>query len=281
MKYKIGIVGLGLIGGSIAKDLKCAGYQIYGVDLDVATCEKSISDNIVVDASIKPDIIGDCDIVFIAVPIDAVVNCVKLVMPYLKSGAVLTDVASVKKNLVPILEDIYPHYIGGHPMAGTADIGYYYSKQNLFKDHPYVITSTIKTKEHSLNILNKVLKALNCNIVHTTPEMHDEVVAWISHLPVVVSASLLKSIESITDQSIFPFFAKLAGSGFRDTTRVGGGNPELGKMMAQYNKPFLLNAINGYIKSLQEIQLLIEQEDWNTLNNVYVNTKNTRASLVK
>lgn len=262
---KIGIVGLGLIGGSLGFDLRSLGYDVLGVSRRQSTCEKAIALGNVDQASVELSLLADAEMVFICTPIGLIVPQVEQLIAHLSPGTVVTDVGSVKAPIVEAISPLWDYFIGGHPMAGTADSGIEAAQRNLFVDRPYVLTPVATTPSIAIQVVEKIVRSLGATIYHCRPEQHDRAVSWISHLPVMVSGSLITACLSETDPEVLQLAQNLASSGFRDTSRVGGGNPELGVMMAQYNRQALLVSLQQYRHNLDELIHLIEQENWAVL----------------
>jgi arogenate dehydrogenase (NADP+) len=128
--------------------------------------------------------------------------------------------------------------------------------------------------------VEEIVRSLGANIYYCQPEQHDRAVSWISHLPVMVSSSLIAACLSETDPDVLELAQKLASSGFRDTSRVGGGNPELGVMMARYNRQALLRSLQQYRHNLDELTNLIEQENWVVLEQKLKSTGKARPDFV-
>jgi len=261
----IGIIGLGLIGGSLGLDLRALGHQVLGVSRHPETCQRAIERGVVDDASINFTLLAAADVVFICTPIGAIAPTVQQLIPHLSPEAVITDVGSVKTAVVEAVAPLWHNFVGGHPMAGTADSGIEAAISGLFAGNPYVLTPIETTPPNSVKIVEEIVRSLRTRVYVCRPEDHDRAVAWISHLPVMVSASLIDACMSENDPTVLELAQQLASSGFRDTSRVGGGNPELGVMMARYNQASLLRSLNSYRHSLDRIIELIEQEDWKTL----------------
>ncbi len=261
----IGIVGLGLIGGSLGLDLRSHGYQVFGFSRREQTCQQAISRGVVDQASVDPAILAAVQVVFICTPLAAIFNTVEQIIPHLSTNTVLTDVGSVKSPIVKAITPMWTNFVGGHPMAGTADSGLAAAQLNLFVLKPYVLTPVATTPTQAVSIVEKVVRSLGATVYYCRPDEHDRAVSWISHLPVMVSAGLITACMNESDLNVLALAQKLASSGFRDTSRVGGGNPELGVMMARYNKEELLRSLHQYRYSLEALINLIEQEDWISL----------------
>lgn len=262
---KIGILGLGLIGGCLGFDLRSQGHHVLGVSRRESTCVRAVEIGSVDQASLDLSLLASAEVVFICTPIGLIVPQIKELIGYLPKTTIITDVGSVKKPIVEAISPLWENFIGGHPMAGKTDVGIESAQRNLFVNRPYVLTPIETTASHIVTIIEEIVRSLGSVIYHCQPEQHDRAVSWISHLPVIVSASLIAACLSETDPEIAKLAQNFASSGFRDTSRVGGGNPELGVMMAQYNSQALLNSLYQYRENLDEFIHIIEGENWELL----------------
>lgn len=277
----IGIVGLGLIGGSLGLDLRSRGYQVLGVSRQAQTCQRAIARGAVDDASIDLNLLSAADVVFICTPLAAIETTVMQLIPHLAATTILTDVGSVKAAVVEAIAPLWPNFVGGHPMAGTADSGIEAAQHDLFVNRPYVLTPGDNTPPAATATVEQIVRSLQAQVYHCQPEDHDRAVAWISHLPVMVSSSLIAACLSESDRTTLELAQSLASSGFKDTSRVGGGNPELGVMMARYNQPALLRSLYAYREQLDQVIAEIEQADWTGLNDRLQQTQQARPKFVK
>ncbi|HAC66270.1 MAG TPA: arogenate dehydrogenase [Cyanothece sp. UBA12306] len=274
---EVGIIGLGLIGGSLGLDLGDRGFTVLGVSRRESTCQRAIEKGIVDRANINLSLLSNADIVIICTPIGLIVPTLKELIPHLSKKTIVTDVGSVKTPIVEKCSKLWDKFIGGHPMAGTAEQGVEAAQRDLFKDAPYVITPRANTPKDSVKLLEEIAIRLGAKVYQCTPEDHDRAVALISHLPVMVSANLIKTCLGEEDPLILKLAQNLASSGFRDTSRVGGGNPELGVMMSQYNQKALLRSLLEYRQQLDQIIEQIEQENWQDLKQILEITKSGRV----
>ena len=263
----VGIVGLGLIGGSIGLDLRRQGYSVWGVSRRATTCDRAVARGVADQASVELSSLAEADMVILCTPLDVLAQTVEQLRPHLRPETVLTDVGSVKGPIVEEIEPLWPNFVGGHPMAGTTEQGIEAALSNLFQDRPYVLTPTAQTPPQAVELVGQVAIALGARVYSCAPEEHDRAVAWISHLPVMVSTGLFQACRQEPSSAVRQLAQQLASSGFRDTSRVGGGNPELGLLMARYNRAALLTSLSHYRDSLEQIMELIEAEDWSTLEN--------------
>lgn len=277
----IGIVGLGLIGGSLGLDLRSQGYRVFGVSRRESTCQRAIARGIVDDASVDLALLTVAEVVFICTPLVAIVPTVEQLIPHLAPSTILTDVGSVKAPLVEAITPLWSNFVGGHPMAGTADSGIEAAVADLFALKPYVLTPAAATPAQAVKTVEKIAQSLRATVYHCCPHDHDRAVSWISHLPVIVSSGLVAACMSETDPTVLALAQQLASSGFRDTSRVGGGNPELGVMMARYNRRELLRSLQQYRHNLSALIDLIEQSDWNSLEQQLQSTQLARPQFTR
>ena len=273
----IGIVGLGLIGGSLGIDLKAMGHHhLLGVSRRETTCQQAVDRGIMDEASPDLAILAQADVIFLCTPLAALRPTVEQLIPHLSPETILTDVGSVKASVVNELASLWPNFVGGHPMAGTAESGLDAAQAQLFVDRVYAITPVENTPHSSVAVVEDIARSLQSRIIHCHPEDHDRAVALISHLPVMVSASLIAACTATENEAVRTLAHTLASSGFRDTSRVGGGNPELGVMMARYNKDAVLRSLAAYRHELDQITQRIETEDWDGLAQVLQETQRDR-----
>ena len=195
-------------------------------------------------------------------PIDKIINPPLELISALPRKAVITDVASVKDPILKSWKDLHPNFVASHPMAGTSFSGVESGQLDLFKNRPWVITPDADTDQDALEIVKNIALKLGSKLILTDATKHDETVALISHLPVIISAALIKTLAVQQDPSMTDLSKKLASSGFADTSRVGGGNPDLGVAMAANNTSALLKALSCYRWSLDQFEGAVLAENW-------------------
>lgn len=279
---KIGIIGLGLIGGSLALDLReLSQHTVLGVSRRAATCEQAIARGVVDQASTDLKLMAEADLVILCPPLSAIASTVQELIPHLSADAVLTDVGSVKQPIVEMIAPLWLNFVGGHPMAGTAESGLDAAQKNLFVDRAYVLTPVESTPKAAIDLVAEMARSLGSRVYQCSPSNHDRAVAWISHLPVMISASLIAACMSEADPTVIALAQTFASSGFRDTSRVGGGNPELGVMMARYNQEALLRSLHTYRQQLDQMIHHVEQSDWNALTDQLGQTQQVRPQFVE
>ncbi|MDA0265957.1 MAG: prephenate/arogenate dehydrogenase [Cyanobacteria bacterium] len=262
---RIGIVGLGLIGGSLGLDLRALGHQVYGIARRPDTCVAAVTMGAVDSATSDLASLAPVELVIICTPIAAIAPTVQALVPHLSPETVVTDVGSVKGELVKEAAAHWPWFVGGHPMAGKAEAGLAAAETHLFVNRAYVVTPLETTPAAAIALVQALAQSLRAKVLTCSPADHDLAVAWISHLPVMVSSSLIQACLQEPDETVQVLAQSLASTGFASTSRVGGGNPELGLMMARYNREALLRSLHSYQTQLASITHLIETEQWSQL----------------
>jgi arogenate dehydrogenase (NADP+) len=277
----IAIIGLGLIGGSMGLDLVKCGYRVMGITRRLTTCQQALERQVVHVADTSLSLAQDADLVIVCTPISHILNTLEAVTPFLQDHAVVTDVGSVKGAIVSAATAYWPRFVGGHPMAGKATAGLEVAEPGLFKGCPYVLTPAEETIPEALQAVRQLVTDLNGHLLECSPYDHDQAVAWISHLPVMVSSSLIQACEQESEADVLALARALASSGFRDTSRVGGGVPELGSLMARYNRAALLQSLATYREQLNELTALIEAENWPVLETWLRQTQAARPAYLQ
>jgi arogenate dehydrogenase (NADP+) len=277
---KIGIVGIGLIGGSLGWDLRQLGHNVTGVSRQQATCDIAEREGICDRATSDLASLKDTEIIFICTPIAAILPTIALLVPMLDSQTIITDAGSVKGAIVDRATELWANFVGGHPMAGNSQSGIAAFEKGLFADRPYVLTPTPATASVALTRVDELVRSLQAVVYHTTPDRHDRAVAWISHLPVMVSANLMGACLAEEDPQILDFAKKFASTGFKDTSRVGAGNPEMGMMMAEYNRDALLQSLYQYRDRLDDIIGSIESREWTEIQELLTINQAARADFL-
>jgi len=265
-------VGLGLIGGSLGLDLQAAGLEVRALVHREATAERARQRQLASVVSTAASVLEDCALVVLALPLDRLLDPDPALLQALPPAAVLTDVGSVKQ---PVLERWQRAlrqagrggqvglFVASHPMAGTAQAGVEAGVAGLFQGRPWVATPDGRTDPEALAVVQALSETVGAHWLTCAAADHDQAVAWISHLPVLVGGALLRAADQGSGAAGLGELARaLASSGFADTTRVGGGNPELGTLMARCNREALLTALAGYREAIGTLQELVQDERW-------------------
>jgi len=232
----IGIVGLGLIGGSLGLDLQKLGYTVYGITHREQTAQKARERKLAQIVSTDPSVLNNCSLIYIALPLEQLLNPSTALINAIPRNAVVTDVGSVKVPILNIWNKLHPRFVASHPMTGTEESGVNAGQYNLFKNKPWVVTPSKETDQKALEIVHQISLSLGSQWISSEAQIHDEAVGLISHLPVLISAAFLNTLSADAKPSLYSLAKSIASSGFADTSRVGGGNPELGVSMEIFNK---------------------------------------------
>ncbi len=276
---QIGIIGLGLIGGSLGLDLRARGHYVWGISRNQFTCNQAVSLGVADFAS--PDLskiknLAETAGIFVCTPIDQILETIAKILPHLNPSTIITDVGSVKSAIVDSASKLYPRFIGGHPMAGTAFSGIVAAQKDLFQGRPCVLTINQDSDPDAVEIVQSLWQSVGAKVYICSPEIHDRAVAWISHLPIFVSAGLILAGNHEKDQKIIELAQNLASSGFADTSRVGGGNPQLGSLIAEYNQTALLESLRQYQLVLADLISQVESGNWKSLEQTLDLAQNLR-----
>lgn len=277
---KIGIVGLGLIGGSLGIDFVQQGHQVVGLARRPEVCLAALERGAVHQAGDDYDLLADSDVVFVCTPIAAIESTIKAMVPSLAAHTVVTDVGSVKAAVVAAATQHWPRFVGGHPMAGKTEVGIEAAEAGLYAERAYVLTPLAETPMDAVAMVADLVQDLQAKLYQCSPEIHDQAVAWISHLPVMVSSSLIQACLSESKEQVAILAQAFASSGFRDTSRVGGGPPDLGLMMARYNRSAVLHSLQAYRDQLDRVTALIQAEDWDGMYHHLCQTQAARPNFV-
>ena len=272
----IGIVGLGLIGGSLGLDLQKLGHTVYGISHREKTAKKARERKLANFVSTDPTVLKNCSIIYIALPIEHLINPSSILINAIPKNAVVSDVGSVKVPILNTWSKLHPRFVASHPMTGTEESGVNAGQHNLFKNKPWVVTPDKATDQKALEVIHQISLSLGCRWISAEAEIHDEAVGLISHLPVFISAALLNTLSEDINPSLYSLAKSIASSGFADTSRVGGGNPKLGVSMAKFNKKNLMKSLLCYRHSLDLFEKYILEENWKELEKILVSTQKER-----
>lgn len=282
MAIKIGFIGLGLIGGSIAKAVRkfYPGCELLAFDKNKETLALAVKEGCV-DAAW--DTIGDhfrdCRYIFLCAP----VTCNKAYLTHLKGhihpDCILTDAGSVKASIHEeiIRLGLEEHFIGGHPMAGSEKSGFVNSKPLLLENVYYILTPSAKVSRQKVEEYKCFIESLKALPVVLDYRQHDEITAAISHLPHIIAASLVNLVE--TRDSENELMKMLAAGGFKDITRIASSSPLMWQQICQQNKSNISRILGDYIESLESFRNILDLGTENKLYSLFESAKNYRDSM--
>ena len=274
---KITIIGVGLLGGSIglaARKNRAAG-EIAGFvrrEKTIADCEKSGATDFATTDLLAA--VSNSDLIVFCTPPARMPALAKQILPALKMDAVVTDVASVKAGVVRKLESLIAksgaHFIGSHPMAGAEKTGVAAARADLFQNAVCVLTPTRKTNSAALKRLEQFWKSLGTRVLKLSPEQHDLFVSRTSHLPHIVAATLANLVLNPANPKMQ---SQLCATGFRDTTRIASGSPEMWRDIALANRKNLSSSLDAFISELQKFQHALKKSDAKEISNLFETAK--------
>ncbi len=277
---KIGIVGLGLIGGSLGLKLQKLNHTIYGIANNEFNEKKAKEKKLANFVSCNLSLLKKCELIILALPIKDLINPSQELVASIPKKTIVTDVGSVKESIINTWENLHPLFIGSHPMAGTEKKGVNSGFEGLFNNAKWIITPTQNSDPNAVGTISKLIKSMGCKIYKASPKEHDEAVSLISHLPIFLASALIETVHTKNNQSLLDLTQKLAASGFSDTSRVGGGNAKLGLDLAKNNQTNVLNAIKNYKNKLNTLEFLIKEKNWELLSSKLAEAKEIREKFI-
>ncbi|MEJ7800162.1 MAG: prephenate dehydrogenase/arogenate dehydrogenase family protein [Ilumatobacter sp.] len=263
------VIGLGLVGGSVALGLRGRGWRVHGDDARTATIERGIALGVIDAAGLAPD----ADITFVAVPVMALADSVKRALA--ETHGLVTDVGSVKAPVCAACHD--PRFIGGHPMAGSELDGLDGADGDMFNGAIWVLTPTDETDDRALATISGVVRELGAEVVALTAERHDQVVAVVSHVPHLAAATLMQLASDRAEEHAA--LLRLAAGGFRDMTRIASGHPDIWLDICTQNRPAIVTALDGLIGRLNDIRNVVDADDRDALESTLSSARDARTNL--
>lgn len=258
---RLTVIGLGLIGGSMAKDLRKAGFatEIVGVDSSPENAQEALRLGIVDRIETLESAVSKADMVIIAIPVDKVLNTLTQVLDLVSDQTTIIDVGSTKKSISEAVKN-HPkrrNYIPAHPMAGTENSGPSAALEGLFEGKINIICDQEKIGPQHLAFAEKVFQALGMDIAYMTADDQDHSTAFISHLPHAAAFALANAVLDKEDREII---FDLASGGFNSTVRLAKSSPEMWGPIFQQNKEYIVESLEVYIKHLKAFKKSIESD---------------------
>ncbi len=279
---KVGLAGIGLIGGSVGLAIKKfkPEVEVIGYDLNpevTATAEKIGA----IDRGIKDfSDFSQADLVFVSTPISSIAKVVCQIAPHLKKGAIITDTGSVKTPIVKAIEEKISSgvtFIGGHPLAGSDREGVDFASSSIIENSYYVLTPTASTPDYAYLALHDFLTSLKAFVVSVDPYRHDLIVAYISHLPHLIAAAVVNlAVSRSKEEEGLLFFAS---SGFRDVTRIAAGNSRLWADILLENREAVLKALSELEIEVKNLEKALIKKDWEEVEKLLKKASLARRSL--
>jgi len=282
---KLVIVGVGLIGGSVALALKKAGVDthIVGVGRTRNSLDEALNLGMI-DAA-ESDIqaaVRDADMIMLAAPVAQTTQILKSIQPFLSNHTVITDAGSTKNDVLAnanaVLGDQCKQFVGGHPIAGAEKSGAAAAMADLFIGKNVVITPSADTDAIAITAVTELWRTCGANVSTMSAEQHDAIFAAVSHLPHLLAFALVDDIASRPNAAqLFSF----AASGFRDFTRIAGSHPEMWRDISLANKQALLNEITAFEQELATVKQLLINSDSTGLEALFERASHARNQWAK
>jgi len=271
---KVSVIGLGLMGGSLALSLKERCFSLSALDTHLPTLELAARQEIVHIVDSDPaKILPGADLVILAVPVPEIVNWLQRLPDYIRQPCVVLDIGSSKRTIVAALEGLPGNFdpIGGHPICGRERLSLVNAERFLFRDAPFVLTPLQRSGERARSAALQVVNALGAQAVWLSAEDHDRILATTSHLPYLLSSALALATPSDC--------APLIGPGFRSTARLAGTPLSMMRGVLQSNRDHILTALHRLQDQLTELETALSEEELDSLETI-LNTATSQYQIL-
>ena len=253
------LAGVGLLGGSIGLGLhqRFLARRVIGLDPDPVALEAARGLGVIDSARLEPGPwLAEADLVVLATPVRSLERLARELAPHLREDAIVTDVGSVKAPLVRALTDL--RFVGGHPMAGSERDGVLNADAALLENAVWVLTPDHSTDAAALATVSELVRGLGARPIEVAPELHDQLVATVSHLPYLAAVALTKAVGEADERDLL---ALLAAGGFRDLTRVASGSPRMSRDMVVANGAAVRDALRDFSRQLEAVAALLDEPE--------------------
>lgn len=264
-----GVVGLGLIGGSVALALKDLGYTVGGTDHDAAAVDRAVADGVIAQAGLP----ANARFTVVATPVDTIPDGVKQALA--ETTGWVTDTGSVKGAIAAAVSD--ERFVPSHPMAGSEQSGLDGARPDLFRGAAWVITPSIATSDQTFAAMHELVVALGADPLTLDPAAHDRMVATVSHVPHLTAAALMNVASRRSDEHLA--MLRLAAGGFRDMTRIASGAPDIWPPICLQNGDAITDALNEVIGGLTELRDAVASEDADSIRSALTDARAARVNL--
>ena len=272
---RIAIIGLGLMGGSLAMALKEKCAALFGIDADHTTLQLALDKQIVDQADSDPvKLLPEADLVILATPIPAIIDLIRELPALIQTPCIVLDLGSTKKDIVQFMSTLPEIFdpIGGHPICGKEKLGLENADGNLYRGVPFVITPLDRTTQRAKSAVSQIISVIEADMVEMTAEAHDHILASTSHLPFLISSALAHA----TPQE----FASLTGPGFRSASRLAGTPSSMMMGVLKSNRDNILKAIQDFYGSLHEMEAALQDENYAELERILKQSRHSYRSLI-
>jgi len=273
---KIAIIGLGLMGGSLAMALhgKCA--ALYGIDSDHATLELALDKQIVDQADGDPaKLLSQADLIILAAPVPAIISFIQRLPALIHRPCIVLDLGSTKSDILQAMSTLPERFdpIGGHPICGKEKLGLENADANLFQNAPFVLAPLERTTRRARRAAQQIISLIEAHLVEMDAEEHDHALALTSHLPFLISSALVGTLPRE--------FAGLIGTGFRSTSRLAGTPSHMTMGILQSNRENILDALSAFQQQLSEIRSVLMDNNFASLETILNQSRSAYHALVE
>ena len=283
---KVAFIGMGLINSSLARDLKIKKFYLsssaYSRRLSTINKIKKLKLVDFASSNIEKTI-KEADIIIVGIPVAAYQEVFEKICNNIKPGAIITDVGSVKKEVINSVKKYIPKnidFVPGHPIAGTENSGPESGFAGLFKNGWCILTPNKNTSKNSVKIIKYMWQLVGMKVDIMDSNYHDEVLAITSHIPHIIAYSIVGTIANL-QTTIKKEVIKYAASGFRDFTRIAASDPIMWRDIILYNRQSILKMLNLFKKDLSKLEHAIENNDDKFLLNLFTKTRKIRKDIIK
>ena len=283
---KVAFIGMGLINSSLARDLKIKKFYLsssaYSRRLSTINKIKKLKLVDFASSNIEKTI-KEADIIIVGIPVAAYQEVFKKICNNIKPGAIITDVGSVKKEVINSVKKYIPKnidFVPGHPIAGTENSGPESGFAGLFKNGWCILTPNKNTSKNSVKIIKYMWQLVGMKVDIMDSNYHDEVLAITSHIPHIIAYSIVGTVANL-QTTIKKEVIKYAASGFRDFTRIAASDPIMWRDIILYNRQSILKMLNLFKKDLSKLEYAIENNDDKFLLNLFTKTRKIRKDIIK
>lgn len=280
--FTIGFIGLGLIGGSIAKSIRrlFPDYKIVAFDADEKALKEAVTDGIVsTPVSQLDEAFSQCDYIFLCAPVHYNIEYLPTLKTLMKPDCILTDVGSVKTDIYQAVLDqgLSDCFIGGHPMVGSERSGYEASNDHLIENAYYFITPSSSVAKERVDEFTTFIEDLGAITIVYSPARHDQTTAYISHIPHIIASELVNLVREKDDPR--GLNRQLAAGGFKDITRIASSNPIIWEHILLSNSTNIIAGLEEYIEDLQQMVEAIHRKDTDYIHTFFSQAQQYRDSI--
>lgn len=276
---KIGFVGLGLIGGSLAKAIKnqYTTCEIIAYDTNTPSLETALTENIIDKyTTVIDNNFGDCQIIFLCAPVKNNIEALEHLLPLINEDCIITDVGSTKEKIIDAAKNMNcnNNFIGGHPMAGSEKNGITAADSHLFENAYYILTPLPTIDEDKINMLQTIITSIGALPIVIEPSKHDFITATISHVPHIIASTLVNLVSELDTSD--KHMHTLAAGGFKDITRIASSSPNMWQQICLTNNKQITKVIDRFQQELSSIKESIDKYDTQNIYSFFSSARDYR-----